>query len=411
MLSGQNKASTQVILHTLFVCAVILCRTSTGMAAATEQDGSEAENTTFTPSLGLSLTYDDNVRAYISDEGIEDMIFKIMPSLLITTKWSEHTSQFTGNAVIAEYFNESSEESVDFSLMEDARFTLTPALGLGLVGRFENMAEHRSSYDEGDGDERTEMNILSGKGALQFKQNDLDLELSYGHSEMDFDDVKKLGDVVNHDDRDRTESDWILKVGFMASDIFNPYLRYKNIPVDYHEDYDDNLTDRDSRENVVEMGTGLNLSELNIRGDISGGYIEKKFTDDNLGTVDSWIGSISLTWTPSKRATVMYTLKRDVMEITIFPSCPAYFNTASVLSGTYKFNVDWEISPRLIYIIDDYVDISLDDDIYVIGGKLTHHITNKLSATLDYSFTERDSSNPSFDYRNNQLALAVYHAF
>lgn len=81
-------------------------------------------------------------------------------------------------------------------------------------------------------------------------------------------------------------------------------------------------------------------------------------------------------------------------------------------------NADWQASPRMKVYGDaryeetDFADIvDRDDSLFSLRMGISRELARRTSASVDYRFTYRDSTDGRFDYRENRLTATVTHRF
>ena len=355
------------------------------------------------PKIGFSETFTDNVYA-TKDDTSSDLITAVTAAIAIESNFSRHQLNFKADAEVASYVENSDENYQDFGASIDGRVDVIRDLnGTARLG-FDKGHEQRSSPDDTGALEPAGFSILSANVGVSYKPNRLSIKWDAGTDFSNYNDVETAaGSIVNHDDRDRGDSETSLRLGYQVHPGYEGFLRGTYGFVDYTDSVDDAGVDRDSDKYAFDVGVTLDLTGI-IEGDIFVGYMSQSYDDATFRTSSGVSAGAEITWIITALTTLNGSLERKFNETTATDS-------SGYISTDMDFEVEHELLRNLIlkgtlgYGNDSYNGISKEDDRISGGLEASYLLNRSVHATLSYSHQTRDSTEDTSDFSENKLAL------
>ncbi len=355
------------------------------------------------PKIGFSETFTDNVYATKDDES-SDFITAVTASFALESNFSRHRLNFNADAEIASYVDNRDEGYQDFGVAVDGRvdvvrdFNATAGLG------FEKGHEQRDSPDDEGTLEPADFTISSADVGISYKPNRLSVKWDAGGEYSDFADAETAsGSIVNNDDRDRSESETSLRLGYEVHPGYEGFLRGTYSFTDYADAVDDGGANRDSDGYALDVGVTIDLTGI-IEGDVFVGYMSQSYDDAAFQTSTGVSAGAEITWNITPLTTLNGGLERKFNETTATDS-------SGYVSTYVDFGVEHELLRNLIlkgnlgYGNDAYDGISRDDDRISGGLEASYLLNRSVHATASYSHKTRDSTENANDFSENKFAL------
>jgi hypothetical protein len=360
------------------------------------------------PKLKLDGVYDDNVFA-TDNNTVDDFIAVISPSLRATSDWNTHSLEFHGGADVARYMDQTDEDYIHYNLGTSGRLDIRRDTNVSAGVDFVSTTEDRGSPDDVNGTEPTEYTLLTPRIGGFNRWNRVSLDVGAEAQIYDFDDVSTSTGITNNDDRDRTRYLLRMQGEYEIVPQYAAFLRVELNQVDYDTGVDDNGVNRDSDGYEVVVGTRVDLTGI-LFGDVFAGYRSQNYDDPSLSTVDGISYGGALTWNVTELTTVKGAIARTVEESTL-QGASGYLATAYTASVDHELLRNLLVGFRVGLTNNDYEGISREDDVYTAGAYGRYLMQRNLYLSLNYNYTNRDSSVSGADYEKNVIMLRVETQF
>ncbi len=368
------------------------------------------------PKLELSAGYTDNTFA-ISDTlnaqfgNQEDYYFILRPSIIAESNWNRHSLNLGAYVEAYEHIDFDESNALNAGIFADGVIDVTRTTAIELGGAYDKLNESRKistgndvfadpiEYKRGEvyAGLRQEFGRIRYRGRL-------------GYTNFNYDDAVSLitSNIVDQDFRDREESSVLLQAGYALTRDASIFIRGK-----YRDRNFDNLTpgtglNRDSEGYTIAAGVDFDITRL-VRGSIAVGYLEEDFTDPALASIDGVSVEAGLEWFPSELTTVGLTATREVR-------ASALTSGSAFLANEVVLSVDHEVARNIIlsasagYALDDYENISREDERYALRLAAKYLINRILSAGIEYTYEEQSSDGTATflkDFTTNELLLTL----
>lgn len=352
------------------------------------------------PSVTVSETYDDNILAEPDDEE-SDFITLIRPRVQATSDWVRHRLGVTVGSDIGIYADNDEENFEDYFAALDGRLDIrrgTTMDGVLDVGKFH---EGREDVEDVEADEVTEYFRYGGRLALSQTFNRFNVRGTGVVAWYDYDDVAG----INNDDRDRTDYDALLRLGYLVSPRVNVFTEGRYSIADRDAEVDDDGFDRDSDGWEGRLGTAVDITAV-LFGEAFVGYRYESFDDEAFDSVDGLSFGVDLTWNPTGLTTLILSGGSDI-EATNQTGASGNFKTEIALS------VDHELLRNLLvggfggYQRDDFDGIDRVDETFTVGATVTYLLNRYLSLQGSYDFSDRSSDLDTEEFTRNRITLGL----
>jgi hypothetical protein len=366
--------------------------------------GIRAGNFLIFPELFVGETYDDNIFATSSGE-TDDFITVISPEVRAVSNFVRHRLGVTVGADIGLYLDESDENYEDYFGAVDGRLDIRRSTFLDARAGIGHFHEDRDDPEEAGGSEPTEYDRYDGELALNHTFNRLFTRLTGRVAVFDYDDVPSPFGTIDQDDRDRTDYDALLRVGYLVSPRFNVFTEGRYTIEDRDQDVDDQGFERDSDGWEVRAGAGIDLTAV-LFGEAYVGYRSESFDEPTFDDVDGVSFGVDLTWNPTTLTTLVLSGSSDI-EATTQAGAAGNFQSNIGLSVDHELLRNLLVGGRFGYERDDFDGIDRVDDTFALGASVTYLINRYLSVEGAYLFTDRSSDIDAVEYSRNRITLGI----
>ncbi|MBU6462977.1 MAG: outer membrane beta-barrel protein [Bradyrhizobium sp.] len=156
-------------------------------------------------------------------------------------------------------------------------------------------------------------------------------------------------------------------------------------------------------------GVTFGLNDL-ITGEIGGGYIQQRFVDPTIGTVEGPSYRAMLTWRPTRLLDIHFKAEQLVTEL-------AQTSSTGVLANAVQLGLDYELRRNVIasltggYEVDRFFGMMRKDDVSTVDARVKYLLNRFNSIAFYYQYTNRNSDVPIFSYDKHQVGINVTTQF
>ena len=156
-------------------------------------------------------------------------------------------------------------------------------------------------------------------------------------------------------------------------------------------------------------GFTVQLTNL-ISGEFGAGYVQQRFDDPTIGTIEGPSYRAKLTWRPTRLLDVHFSAEQLVTET-------ADTSSVGVLADAVQLGIDYELRRNIIVSLDggyenDQFFGQLREDHVVTTDASIKYLVNRFGAiSLFYRYTSRNSDIPAFSYDKDQVGINVTAQF
>lgn len=343
------------------------------------------------PSVESGVEITDNVTRAVQDPR-SDVGYFVAPAMRIESEWVRHSMRLDASSRHVYYFDNPSEDELDVNVRGTARIDVRRSTSVELEGGYALDQEGRGDIDvPGAAAEPPNEHTLDGSVTLTHKFSRLTVSAEGRIERQSFDDVDLIGGgTQNNSDRNFTEYEGSLRLGYDLSPRLQPFVRASYALRRHDEKVDDNGLRQDSDGFGVSAGVAFELTPLLV-GELALGYVRREFEDPALQEIGGVTFEGNLTWRPTPITTVAFTAATEVEET-------GFGTLSGSILRTFGLSVRHELRRKLMvagsaeYAIEDYTGAALREDTLLLAVGLTYQFNRAVAFRLGYSYEAYDSS-------------------
>ncbi|MCH2546359.1 MAG: outer membrane beta-barrel protein [Alphaproteobacteria bacterium] len=371
-----------------------------------EPDGMRFGQFEFLPAIEIEEKYDDNIYRTSNNEE-SDFITRVKPSALMQSDWKNHQLQFVALGDFGFYQDNDTEDYEDYTLQLKGRYDILYDTYFHGTLRHNHLHEDRSSPNEANGAEPTELDVNTAKIGFTRELARLKLFTHAQFQQLEFDDAFANGVAINNDDRNRDQQEYQIMLSYEFQPNYDIFTRYTyNI-----REYDSTgATNRDSTGNQIEVGTSVDISGK-AKGEIYAGYLNQDY--DQFDNVDEITYGGELLWNVTGLTSIKGLVEREVRETTV-ANASSFLRTRYRVGAEHAFMENLLVVSHLQYIEDEFETTGgtgRDDEYYGAGAGMKYTFRPGLAANLGYDYIERDSTVAAENYDNNVVSVSLSYAY
>jgi hypothetical protein len=368
--------------------------------------GIQAGSFMLKPAIEVSGGYDSNPAR--TNAGGGGSIFGIVaPELQASSNWSRHalTADLRGSYI--SYGTATSLDRPAFDGKIDGRVDVTAQTRIDLESRLVVATDNPGSPNIQAGLARLPISTdLGGSIGLGQSFNRIDVEIKGGIDRTTYQNsVFTDGTILSNDDRNFDQYSGQLRAGYELTPGIRPFVeldadrRHHDLPFDAFG------FARDSDGAAGKVGSTFELSRI-LTGQIAFGYLERRYGDPALPTIQGPTLDASLVWA----ATALTTFKLNAVT-------SANESTLAGVSGVFTHELGFEIDHSLRTWLDAavkftgdrdaYVGSPRQDDRYVAAFDLTYKLNRELQLKGELRREWLNSNEPGNDYQAYVAMLGV----
>lgn len=360
---------------------------------------------TYFPSLEISSLFTDNIG---QDASGEKSAFGVVlrPSLNVQSNGPRHNVALTVGSEHTIFPGDTDENRNQLSVNGEARIDVRRTFAIDYTGRY------ILSQDSSDGDNSgatTGTSIDHELGAdLTFRRQNTRLlpSLRVGVDRFRFGDEDLVGGgTQNNSDQDYVEPSAELRLGYAVSQAVQPYVAFGYSHRLHDQKLDRNGLRRDSDGYDFRVGADLNFGAV-LTGNIDVGYGLRDFEDSSLKTANGFVGSSSLTWSPTALTTVTFT-GRGSLDETTTAGASAIQNLNVGATVTHRLRRNLTATGGASITFADYLGIRRHDETYQVDLGLAYAIGRHVEVVGSYQFNAVDSTVATQEFTENQITAGI----
>ncbi|MFO1350176.1 MAG: outer membrane beta-barrel protein [Gammaproteobacteria bacterium] len=363
------------------------------------------------------IEYDDNVlRSPVDPKS--DTAYIVAPRIRVKSFQEKFHWDATAGLEAADYQRVSGDDYVDYDIGWTSTWIVTEASTL--VGFAKLRKDHQLIGDNPGDPER------NAKEATKFWRGDLGLDWTFKPNRWLFDlganaryfnydnTERDDGTLIFEDDRDRTEFDPLVRVGYRVTAKLQPYV-YGAYNVRSYRNNIENIEpfDRDSHGFASGVGIAYGAKQDDLFADFSIGYLHQSYSAAIFRDVNDFGIHGEIAWRITPRFTLAGDVDRSLQETTL-DAASSYLLTRTQVSATYDLLQNVSLIAKGRYA--DY-DFQIDeartqkpgrnDDVYELGLGVKWRLPHDLFFDVYYNFKNRDSTDAGVEYDSHAVRLAI----
>lgn len=157
--------------------------------------------------------------------------------------------------------------------------------------------------------------------------------------------------------------------------------------------------------------SGVTLAFTNlISGEFGAGWVQQKFVDQVIGTIEGPSYRAILNWSPTRLLDVHFKAEQIVTET-------AQTSSTGVLADAFQVGADYELRRDIVLSatgaeeIDHFFGVVRKDHVFSTDERIKYMLNRYGSIAVYHQYTNRDSSDPIFSYDKHQVGINVTAQF
>jgi hypothetical protein len=361
----------------------------------------------FNPSLTAGTFYDSNVFAS-GTAPRSDIAAVIEPTLRAHSLWGRHGLDLKLNAQSTVYNQFSSLNQTNASLKGNGWIDITK--DTMLLGSFQI-----AHLNEGVGTltspanaiSPTPYNLMSGDVTLRKEFNRLTTSVGLRTDSYDYGStLAQNGTVINQDARDGQIYSLHSRIDYAISSTLGWFGGVEGNQRDIRGTPGHTL---DSQGYRALTGITVGLSNL-VTGEFGAGYVQQRFDDPSIGTIDGPSYRARLTWRPTRLLDVHFNAEQIVTQT-------SDTSATGVLANAVQLGVDYELRRNVIvslaggYENDKFFGQFRKDNVITSDTRVKYLVNRFGAVSAYYRYTKRESDVPVFSFDKHLVGMNVTAQF
>jgi hypothetical protein len=372
-----------------------------------EPVGIRAGSWMFSPSLISGGFYDSNV---FSSNTLKrsDIAAVFEPSLRANTLWEHHGIDITLDTQSTVYKQNSGLDQTNASLTGNAWYDI--AHDLAVLTNFE--AAH---LNEGVGTltspanavQPTPYNLLSGDVSLRKDLNRVTTSIGVRTDSYEYGSTRaQNGTIIDQSSRDGQIYSIHGRIDYAFSSTLGWFGGVEGNQRDIRGVPGHTL---DSQGYRALSGVKVELTSL-ISGEFGAGYVQQRFDDPTIGTIEGPTYRARLMWRPTRLLDVHFSAEQIVTET-------ADTSAVGVLGNALQLGVDYELRRNVIislaggYESDRFFGEVRKDHVITSDERIKYLLSRFGAISLYHQYTARSSDIPTFNFDKHQVGINVTAQF
>lgn len=358
------------------------------------------------PSLGNSLSYNDNVFATSTGEK-SDFVHEVTPGLALRSDWNNHSLTAEVGGRLGFYFDETDENYQDAFGRVGGHIDVSNDTKLR-----GNVALRRDHEERGDPNQTagaanpTVFYTYDSRFEGSHRFNRVTVSVGSDVRYLDYDDVDAVGGgTIDNDDRDRLEIRPGVQVAYEFSPGYSAFVRGDGTFVRYDQTPDNGGFKRDSHGYDLVGGATLDLTGL-LFGDFFAGVRQRYFDDSRFKTITGPVVGSKLTWVPTGLTTVNLEIDSQIIESPNLTSS-GYSSTGIGVTVDHELLRNLILSGGAAFRYDDFEGITRTDKFFSGSVGADYLMNRYLTLGAAYRFQKRNSDAAGNDYTRNLISVSL----
>ena len=372
-----------------------------------EPVGIRAGSWMFSPALTFGSFYDSNV---FSSNTLKrsDIAAVVEPSLRAHTLWEQHGIDLRLDTQSTVYNQNSGLDQTNASLKGNAWFDISHDLAVLTDFQIAHLNEGVGTLSSpANAVQPTPYDLLSGDISLRKEFNRLTASIGFRTDSYDYQSTRAQdGSVINQDSRDGQIYTLHSRIDYAISSSVGWFAGVEGNERNIRGTPGQSL---DSQGYRALSGITVALSNL-VTGEFGAGYVQQRFVDPTIGTIDGPSYRARLTWRPTRLLDVHFNAEQLVTET-------ADTSSAGVLANAMQLGIDYELLRNVIlsvdggYETDRFFGQQRKDRVTSTDASIKYLLNRFAAISVFHRYTNRNSDIPAFSYDKNQVGINVTTQF
>ena len=320
------------------------------------------------------------------------------PELLVKTDWSRHefTANLRGSYTTYDTYHSIDRPSVDAKA--NARIDVTSQTRIELEGRYLLFTDAPGSPNiQADLAKLPIAQTYGSTAGIGQRFNRFEVVAKGTFDRTVYNDSEFVdGSTASNADRNYNQYGAVLRNSYELTPGVKPFIELGANIRAYDLELDAGGNNRSSQGGYGKAGTTIEAAR-NLTGELSLGYLTRRYKDPTLADVSGWTVDASLVWLWTALTTVKLNASTTVAESTI-PGVSGAFTRDMTIQVDHAFR-RWLIATlKFTRGFDDYVGSPREDYRYLASGALAYSLTREIQLKGEYRQEWRYSNEPGNDY-------------
>jgi hypothetical protein len=372
-----------------------------------EPVGIRAGSWMFSPALTFGTFYDSNVFSSNTMKR-SDIAAVAEPSLRAHTLWEQHGIDLRLNTQSTVYNQNSGLDQTNASLKGNAWFDISHDLAVLTDFQIAHLNEGVGTLSSAaNAVQPTPYDLLSGDVSLRKEFNRLTASIGFRTDSYDYQSTRAQdGSVINQDSRDGQIYTLHSRIDYALSSSFGWFAAVEGNERNIRGTPGQPL---DSQGYRALSGITIALSNL-ITGEFGAGYVQQRFVDPTIGTIEGPSYRARLTWRPTRLLDVHFNAEQLVTET-------ADTSSVGVLANALQLGADYELLRNVVvsvaggYETDRFFGQLRKDRVTSTDSSIKYLLNRFAAISVFHRYTNRNSDIPAFSYDKQQVGINVTAQF
>jgi hypothetical protein len=346
------------------------------------------------PAIAAGVLYDSNVFSSNTSRQ-SDLAAVVEPSLRVRSLWDKHGMDLRFGVQSTHYSKNSGLDQTNYGMRGTAWYDVSPDLAVLTAFQAAHLNEGVGTLaSPANAVQPTPYDLLSGDITVRKQLNRWSVSVGGGVDSYNFGSTRALdGTIIRQDARDGQ----IYAVHGRTDYAFSPGLGwFASVEYNQRELRGTATQSLDSRGFRALTGVNVALTRL-ITGEFGAGYIQQRFDDPAIGTIEGPAWRALLTWRPTRLIDVNFKAEQIVTQT-------SDTSVNGVLASSFQLGADYELLRNVIisvaggYEKDSFHGQPRKDQVSTIDSRIKYLPNRYGSITLFHKYIERNSNVSTFSY-------------
>jgi hypothetical protein len=346
------------------------------------------------PAIAAGVLYDSNVFSSNTSRQ-SDLAAVVEPSLRVRSLWDKHGMDLRFGVQSTHYSKNSGLDQTNYGMRGTAWYDVSPDLAVLTAFQAAHLNEGVGTLaSPANAVQPTPYDLLSGDITVRKQLNRWSVSVGGGVDSYNFGSTRAMdGTIIRQDARDGQ----IYAVHGRTDYAFSPGLGwFASVEYNQRELRGTATQSLDSRGFRALTGVNVALTRL-ITGEFGAGYIQQRFDDPAIGTIEGPAWRALLTWRPTRLIDVNFKAEQIVTQT-------SDTSVNGVLASSFQLGADYELLRNVIisvaggYEKDSFHGQPRKDQVSTIDSRIKYLPNRYGSITLFHKYIERNSNVSTFSY-------------
>jgi hypothetical protein len=372
-----------------------------------EPVGIRAGSWMFSPALTFGGFYDSNVFSTNTNKR-SDIASVIEPSLRAHTLWEQHGIDITLDTQSTTYNQNSGLDQTNASLKGNAWYDISHDFAVLTSFQIAHLNEGVGTLSSpANAVQPTPYDLLSGDVTLRKEFNRLTASVGFRTDSYDYQSTRAQdGAIINQDSRDGQIYTLHGRIDYAISSAFGWFAGVEGNERDIRGLPGQPL---DSQGYRALSGITVALGNL-ITGEFGAGFVQQRFVDPTIGTIEGPSYRARLTWSPTRLLDIHFNAEQTVTET-------ADTSSVGVLANAVQVGADYELLRNVVlsasggYETDKFFGQLRTDRVTTTDARVKYMLNRFAAISVFHQYTNRNSDIPAFSYDKHQVGINVTAQF